>query len=240
MRTSNPALGPNIFTGFSYADQTMTVQGTVNKSALLLLITIIAATSVWAVSGLSVIGIFASIPAFILAMITVFKQEWARITAPIYALVKGLALGSLSWMIHRFYPGLPVQAVVLTFGVFFSMLVAYRSGMIRATEKFMLGVAAATGGIVIFYMISWIISIFGVHNPLIHGSGLMSIGFSVVVVIVAALNLILDFEFIQGGERAGAPQHMEWYAAFSLMVTLVWLYMEILILLMKLAGRSQD
>ena len=120
------------------------------------------------------------------------------------------------------------------------MMVAYRSGIIRASEKFVLGVAAATGGIAIFYLISWVIGFFGISNPLISGNGLLSIGFSVVVVIIAALNLILDFENIKTGEQRGAPQYMEWYSAFSLMITLIWLYVEILILLTKLAGRNQD
>ena len=240
MRTSNPAFNSDTFSGFGYVDQTMTVYGTVNKSVLLLLLSVISASVVWAVPSLSGIGLVASLPAFILAIATTFKPEWARITAPIYSVLKGLALGGISLSINYIYPGLPIQAVVLTFGVFFTMMIAYRSGIIRASEKFVLGVAAATGGIAIFYLISWVIGFFGISNPLISGNGLLSIGFSIVVVIIAALNLILDFENIKTGEQRGAPQYMEWYSAFSLMITLIWLYVEILILLTKLAGRNQD
>ncbi len=240
MRSSNPAIGPNTFTGFGYVDQSMTVYGTVNKSVLLLLLIAISATMVWAIPALTGIGLIACLPALILAVVTTFKPEWARITAPLYSILEGICLGSFSLLINRTYPGLPMQAVVLTFGVFFTMLVAYRSGIIQANEKFKSILIPAIGGIMICYSISLIMSIFGIQNSLIHGNGLFSIGFSIVVVIIAALSLILNFEYIQTGEQQRAPQYMEWYAAFSLMITLVWLYVEILSLLAKLASRSQD
>jgi uncharacterized YccA/Bax inhibitor family protein len=141
-------------------------------------------------------------------------------------------------MFERRYPGIAIQAVGLTFGTLFVLLMAYHSGVIRVTEKFKLGVVAATGGIAVFYLAQFVLGFFGVHFAALNGSGLLGIGFSVVVVIVAALNLVLDFDFIESGVSAGAPKYMEWYGAFGLIVTLVWLYLEILRLLSKINGRK--
>ena len=140
-------------------------------------------------------------------------------------------------MSERMYPGIVFQATILTFGTLFALLIAYRSGMIRATENFKLGVAAATGGIFLIYMATWILGMFSVSIPFIHDSGLIGIGFSLFVVVIAALNLVLDFDFIENGAKAGAPKYMEWYAAFGLLVTLIWLYIEMLRLLSKLNRR---
>ena len=168
-------------------------------------------------------------------LITVFKSEWAAVTAPIYALLEGLLVGGLSAVFNVAYPGIVVQAVGLTFGVMAVMLLAYRSGLIQATEKFKVGVIAATGGIALLYLVSMVMSMFGKSIGFIHEGGTFGILFSGFVVVIAALNLILDFDFIKQGVDRGAPKHMEWYGAFALTVTLVWLYLEILRLLEQAA-----
>jgi uncharacterized YccA/Bax inhibitor family protein len=159
------------------------------------------------------------------------------VTAPIYAALEGLALGGISAVFESRYPGIVSQAVFLTFGTLAALLIAYRSGWIKATENFKLGVVAATGGIFFVYLISFVLSFFGVSIPLIHGSGVFGILFSLFVVVIAALNLVLDFDFIEQGAEQGAPKYMEWFAAFGLMVTLIWLYLEVLRLLSKLQQR---
>jgi uncharacterized YccA/Bax inhibitor family protein len=174
---------------------------------------------------------------FIMAMVTIFKKEWSGVTAPIYALLEGLFLGSISAMLELRFPGIAIEAVALTFGTCFCLLLAYRSGLIRATEKFKLGIVAATGGIALVYVVSMVIGFFGVRVPYIYGSGPIGILFSLFVVVIAALNLILDFNFIEQGVSRGAPKYMEWYSAFGLMVTLIWLYLEIIRLLSKLRDR---
>lgn len=244
MRTSNPALNENVFRGEHAAfGEAMTVQGTANKTGVLLICAM--ATAAWSwnrfqnapTEVVPLIGIGA-IGGLIFAMVTIFKKSWAPVTAPIYALLEGLVLGAISVMFNLRYPGIAIQAVSLTFGTLLALLIAYRSGVIRVTDKFRLGVVAATGGIAFFYLLTMILGFFGIHFNSIFGSGVIGIGFSVVVVIVAALNLVLDFDFIESGARAGAPKYMEWYAAFGLMVTLIWLYMEILRLLAKLRSRN--
>jgi uncharacterized YccA/Bax inhibitor family protein len=244
MRTSNPALKDNIFRGERAAfGEAMTVQGTVNKTGVLLICAM--ATAAWSWNRLldtptevAPLVFGGAIGGLIFALVTIFKKSWAPVTAPIYALLEGLVLGGISVVVNLRYPGIAIQAVSLTFGTLLALLIAYRSGVIRVTDKFRLGVVAATGGIALFYLLSMMLGFFGVHFNSIFGSGLIGIGFSVVVVIVAALNLVLDFDFIETGARAGAPKYMEWYAAFGLMVTLIWLYMEILRLLAKLRNRD--
>jgi uncharacterized YccA/Bax inhibitor family protein len=171
-------------------------------------------------------------------MVTTFKKEWSPVTAPIYALLEGLALGGLSAVIDLRYPGIAIQAVGLTFGTLFVLLLAYRSGLIKVTEKFRMGIVAATGGIMLFYLLQMLLGFFGVQFVSINGSGIVGIGFSLFVVAIAALNLVLDFDFIERGVQYGAPKYMEWYGAFGIIVTLVWLYLEILRLLSKLNRRS--
>ncbi len=221
--------------------EVMTVRGTVNKTALALLLLFITASFVWnqATAGAPVglwIGV-GVVGGLITALITVFKRTWAPITTPAYAALEGLALGGISAMFEASYPGIVSQAVFLTFGTLGALLLAYRSGLIKATENFKLGIVAATGGIFFVYMIGFILSLFGSGIPLIHSSGTFGILFSVFVVVIAALNLVLDFDFIEEGAEQGAPKYMEWYAAFGLMVTLIWLYLEILRLLAKLQSR---
>jgi uncharacterized YccA/Bax inhibitor family protein len=174
----------------------------------------------------------------ITAFVTIFKKTWSPVTAPLYSVLEGFALGGISVMLESLYPNIVIQAVALTFGTAGCLLIAYKSGVIKATENFKLGVFAATGGIAVIYLVGWIMSRFGSGIPYIHENGFIGIGFSLVVVVIAALNLVLDFDFIEKGAENGAPKFMEWYAAFGLMVTLIWLYIEILRLLAKLNSRK--
>ncbi len=254
MKTSNPALGENTFRGLSGggyggaidATARMTLQGTVNKTGILLICAFATAAWTWyrflatgdpaSVAGLMMLGL---IGGFICAMVTVFKKEWAPMTAPIYALLEGLALGGISAMINVRYPGIAIEAVGLTFGTLLALLLAYSTRIIRVTRKFALGIVAATGGIMVFYLAQMLLGFF--HIPFlasVNGSGAIGIGFSLLVVAIAALNLVLDFDFIERGVNYGAPKYMEWYGAFGIMVTLVWLYLEILMLLTKLRSRD--
>jgi uncharacterized YccA/Bax inhibitor family protein len=253
MKTSNPALGSNTFTGLASAQyggaidaaNRMTLSGTVNKTGLLLICVIATAAWTWSqylqsrnpadVMPMMLVGVFGGL---IFSMVTIFKKEWSPVTAPIYALLEGLVLGGLSAIIDQRYPGVAIQAVGLTFGTLFVLLLAYSSGLIKVTQKFRLGVIAATGGIFLFYMLQMLLGFFGIQFTSVNGSGLVGIGFSLIVVAIAALNLVLDFDFIEQGVQVGAPKYMEWYGAFGIIVTLVWLYLEILRLLSKLRSRS--
>jgi uncharacterized YccA/Bax inhibitor family protein len=246
MRTSNPALNDQAFRGAGVAvGEPMTLQGTVNKTGVLLLCVIATAAWTWNIfmhthspeSAMS-LAMVGGIGGFIVALVTIFKKTWAPVTAPIYALLEGLVLGGISAMFELRFPGIAIQAVSLTFGTLAVLLLVYRSGLIPVTENFKLGVLAATGGIALFYLATIVLGFFGVHFTTINGSGPIGIGFSIFVVIIAALNLVLDFDFIENAVRAGAPKYMEWYAAFGLMVTLIWLYFEILRLLSKLRSRN--
>ena len=252
MRSGNPVLNDKTFTRHVdlTGDDRMTLMGTVHKTAFLLILLVAFASITWkmvmtvnaegqmvAAPGLFGYMIGGAIGGLIFALITIFKPTWAPVTAPIYAALEGLFIGALSAFAESKFPGIVLQAVGLTFGTLFALLGAYRSGLIRATENFKLGVCAATGGIMLIYLTTFILGMFGVHIPFIHGSGLFGIGFSAFVVVIAALNLVLDFDFIENGADHGAPKYMEWVGAFGLMVTLVWLYIEILHLLMKLRSR---
>ena len=170
-------------------------------------------------------------------VITMFKKHWSGITAPIYALLQGLAMGGISAIAEAQYPGIVIQAIGLTFGTLASLLFCYKTGIIKPTENFRLMVVSATMGIGVLYLVSFVMSFFGSGIGFIHSNGLFGIGFSLFVVAIAALNLVLDFDFIEQGAEYNAPKYMEWFGAFSLMVTLIWLYLEILRLLMKLRSR---
>ncbi len=249
MRSGNPALGKDTFldvgSGRVVDGETMTLNGTVNKTGLLLLILVLSAAYTWSkftgpeslplITPMLLVG---GIGGFIFALITIFKKTWAPYTAPIYALLEGFLLGGLSAMMELRFPGIVMQAVVLTFGTLAALLMAYRSGLIRATENFKLGVVAATGGIALLYLVDIGMGFFGHSMGFIHNNSWISIAFSGFVVVIAALNLVLDFDFIEQGVAANAPKYMEWYGAFGLIVTLVWLYMEILRLLSKLNSRN--
>jgi uncharacterized YccA/Bax inhibitor family protein len=228
----------------AYGAQSMTVNGTIGKALILLVCVLATASWTWTqffntrdpavVLPYLIAG---AIGGLIMALVTSFKKEWAPVTAPIYALLEGLALGAISALFELRYPGIAMEAVALTFGTCVCMLLAYRTGLIQVTRKFTLGLVAATGGIMLVYLLTMVLGFFGVQVPGIYGSGPIGIIFSLVVVVIAALNLVLDFSFIEQGARSGAPKYMEWYGAFGLMVTLVWLYIEILNLLNKLRDR---
>ncbi|HEV8536003.1 MAG TPA: Bax inhibitor-1/YccA family protein [Candidatus Limnocylindria bacterium] len=243
-RSGNPVLREATFRGLPATGEVMTIEGTVNRAYVLLLI-LLAGVAVTVVSDQRVlpglIGIGA-IGGLVVAIATVIRKQWAPITAPIYALLEGLVVGGISLIMEDAYPGIVLSAVALTFGTFFALLTAYRSRLIKATENFKLGVVAATGAIFVVYVAQAVLSLFGAQIGFLHdaifGAGILGIGVSVVVVIVAALNLVLDFDFIEQGAANGAPKYMEWYGAFGLLVTLVWLYLEILRLLSKLRSRN--
>ncbi|TKG91182.1 Bax inhibitor-1/YccA family protein [Puteibacter caeruleilacunae] len=255
-KSSNPIFGKKAFDR-AYADssaEVMTIEGAMNKSAVLLLLVVVSAAYVWskfsgaynpafpaeATSAVAPYMLIGGIGGFIIAMITSFSPRRAGVLAPVYALMEGMFLGGISAIIEAKFggQGLVSRAVGLTFGVFVLMLFLYRSKTIRVTGKFRMGIMAATGGIALIYFISWIASMFGANMGFMYGSSTIGIGFSLFVVAIAALNLILDFDFIDRAAAARAPKYMEWYAAFGLMVTLVWLYLEILKLLARFASRD--
>jgi uncharacterized YccA/Bax inhibitor family protein len=218
----------------------MTLAGVINRSTVLLLLVAATATGVWAYSDSNPSVVYPTVMigalgGFAVAMVTSFKREWSPVTSPVYAVLEGLFIGGISLVMEHRFPGLVLQAVLLTFGVMFALLAAYQTRIIRPSETFKSVIVGATFGIVIVYLISMVMQLFfHTEIPLINGSGPMGIAFSLVVVGIAALNLVLDFDFIENGVAAGAPKWMEWYAAFALTVTLVWLYIEILRLLSKM------
>lgn len=187
------------------------------------------------VGGLAIGG---AVVGFILALVISFKPSAAPYLVPVYAVAEGAFLGALSATYETLYYGITMQAALITISVFIALLIAYKTRMIRATENFKLGIFAATAGIAIVYLLSFILGLFGITVPYLHDNSLIGIGISVVIVIIAALNFVLDFDFIESGAQQGAPKYMEWYGAFGLMVTLVWLYVEIIRLLAKLRSRD--
>ncbi len=248
MRTANPILRADTFDLRAQTNQgTMTIMGTVNKTGFLVLIVFAFAMWVWkeypVAGGRIAAGLYpwligGAIGGVVLALVTSFKKEAARFTAPLYAACEGIVLGAISALFDSIYPGIAIQATGITAATLLALLFAYRSGLIKATENFKLGVTAATGAIMLMYLVSWILGMFGVQMPFLHDNGILGIGISMVIVVIAALNLVLDFDFIEQGQANGAPKHMEWYAAFGLLVTLVWLYVETLRLLAKLQSRD--
>ena len=244
LHSNNPVLKERSFAEAIPTGETMSIQGAVNKTGFLLLLVVATAAWSWSLSRSEtpeaafpwMIG--GALGGFVVALVTVFKKEWSPICAPIYALLEGLFLGGISAFFERSYPGIAIQAVSLTFGVLCVLLLAYKFRIVQATRGFKLGVIAATGGIAIVYLINMVMSLF-FHTQMsfLYAATPLGIGISVFVVIIAALNLILDFDMIETGARVGAPKYMEWYGAFAMMVTLIWLYMEILRLLSKLRRR---
>ncbi|MBI2193526.1 MAG: Bax inhibitor-1/YccA family protein [Planctomycetes bacterium] len=252
MRTANPALNADTFTQFSAAGESshvMTLQGTVNKTGFLCILLTLSAGWVWhlfysagsveagakAIMPWLLVGVFGGL---IVGLITAFARTWAVVLAPIYAVLEGFFLGGLSAVMEAQFPHIVIQAVGLTFGTLICLLLAYTSRLIRPSENFKLGVAAAMGALLLFYLVSFVLGLFGIGIPYIHDSGPIGIAFSVFLVILASANLVLDFDFIETGAQQGAPKYMEWYAAYGLLVTLVWLYIEILRLLSKLRSRD--
>jgi len=249
-KSSNPVFKERVFTrDYTSNSDVMTVNGTMNKTALMLLLVVAGAIFTWnkaAIGSGTEINMSAIAPwmaiggigGFITVLVTVFRPQSSGISAPIYAVFEGLFLGGISAFFEMQYPGLVMRAVALTLAVFAAMLFLYRSGMIKVTNKLMMGIFAATAGIALIYFVSFIAGMFGANLGFMYGNSNISIGFSLVVVAVAALNLVLDFAFIERASDEGAPKYMEWYGAFGLMVTLIWLYLEILRLLSKLASRN--
>lgn len=246
-KSGNPALGEKVFgrtAGTQQADA-MSVRGTLNKFGILFLLAMATAGLAWkmAANGVNVVPYMwgTLIGGFILAMITIFKPQYAAYTAPIYALLEGFFLGAISsaynFAFAKIAPNIITQAVALTFGVVIAMYALYHFRVIQATQRFKSIVITATLGIAIFYGISLLLGLFNINIPFIHEGSTIGIIFSLVVVGIASLNLILDFDMIEQGARQGAPKYMEWYGAFGLMVTIIWLYLEILRLLSKLADR---
>ncbi|MET0400125.1 MAG: Bax inhibitor-1/YccA family protein [Longimicrobiaceae bacterium] len=247
-RTSNPALGESALkrlqTRAGVGAHTMTVGGTALKTLVLLVVASVSAAFVWsayfagnreAVGGAVLVG---AVGGLVVGIATCFVPRLAPWTAPLYAVLEGMLLGGVSATYEQQYQGLPMQAVGLTFGTLFVLLAAYSTGLLRATDRFRAGITAATLGIAVYYLIAFAGSFFGIAMPLIHDNGWMGIGFSLVVVAVAALNYVLDFDFVERGARAGLDRRMEWYGAFGLLVTTVWLYLELLRLLGKLRSRD--
>lgn len=251
-KSSNPVFKEQVFSkGYTSSSEVMTVNGTINKTAMMLLLVIAGALFTWnkffeAIAVNPEAGSAAVLPwlavggigGIIAALVTIFRPQSSGISAPVYAVFEGLLLGGLSAIFESMYTGIVMRAVALTLAVFLTMLFLYRSGIIKVTRKFMMGVFAATAGVALVYLASFIGSMFGAPMSFLHGNSNFSIGFSLVVVAIAALNLVLDFSFIEKASNSGAPKYMEWYGAFGLMVTLIWLYLEILRLLSKLASRN--
>ncbi|WP_346855248.1 Bax inhibitor-1/YccA family protein [uncultured Draconibacterium sp.] len=251
-KSSNPVLKEKVFNR-DYISQSdvMTVNGTMNKTSILLLLVVASAVFTWnkffdaialnPESGMATVAPWLAVGAiggFITVLVTVFRPQSSGISAPIYAIFEGLFLGGISAIFEMQYSGIVMRAVALTLAVFVVMLFLYRSGAIKVTQKLKMGIFAATGGIALVYLFSFIGSFFGMNASFLYGNSNLSIGISLFVVAIAALNLILDFSFIENASASGAPKYMEWYGAFGLMVTLIWLYLEILRLLSKLASRD--
>lgn len=248
-RTSNPAMKDSVFQKIATdSSTTMTVKGSINKTLILLALAVASGAYTWKIFTTSIdpnayvpwmIG--GLIGGFIMALIVIFRPKTATWAAPIYALVEGLFLGVISaWFHHAFadtFPGIVLTAVAITALTLLVMLMLYRSGIIKMNNKLRGGIIIATGSVAVFYLVAMVMSLFGADTSAIMGSGLLSIGISVVIVIIAAMNFLLDFEFIEKGSAAGMPKYMEWYGAFGLMLTIVWLYLEILKLLAKLSDR---
>ena len=251
MASTNPVLRDDRIQPAVIGAERMTVNGTIGKAGILLVLLVITATWTWqrfdaamasagaeaAMAAVSPFMIGGLIAGFALALVSVFMQRWIAITAPLYAIAEGFAVGAISALFNLKYPGLVVTAVALTFGTLAVMLLLYRSGAIKVTDKLRMGIFAATGGIMLVYVIDLVMGFFGAHMPVINSASPLGIGFSLLVVGIAAFNLLLDFDFIERAAANGASRNMEWYGAFGLMVTLVWLYLEILRLLSKLQRR---
>ena len=248
-RTSNPAMKDSIFSKIATdSSNTMTIKGSINKTLILLALAVASGAYTWKIFTSSIdpnayvpwmIG--GVIGALIMALIVIFRPTTSPWAAPLYALLEGLFLGAISALFHasfaETFPGIVPTAVAITVLTLLVMLALYRSGIIKMNNKLRGGIVIATGSVALFYFVALIMSFFGADMTVVWGSGLLSIGISVVIVIIAAMNFLLDFEFIEKGSAAGMPKYMEWYGAFGLMLTIVWLYLEILKLLAKLANR---
>ena len=258
MRTSNPALKPDVFNSGYYSQSSqdvMTVDGAISKSAILLAILLASAGWVWSlafqsqtigqgggmaanIQQLATFTTVGGIGGLILAIIILFKKTWAPVLAPVYAGAEGLVIGGASALLEMQYPGIAIQAAFLTFSTLGVLVFGYKAGLIKVTEKFRSIIVMGTGAIFLLYLASFIMSFFGVPFSFLHDSSPLSIGISLLICFFAAMNLILDFELIESGARRRAPKYFEWFSAFALLVTLVWLYLEFLNLLRKLRDEN--
>lgn len=249
-KSGNPALSEKVFQKAIPigGEEVMTVRGTLNKFLFIFAMALCTSVYSWFafekgqnITPLILIGVFGGLA---LAIVMSFKMEWARFLAPAYGLCEGLFLGAISALVNNLFqekaPFLVMQAVLLTFGVVLAMWTLYRTKIIKVTRRLTMVIVGATGGIFVFYLLTWILSFFNIYIPFMSltNASMFSIIFSLVVVVVAALNLLLDFDMIDRGSKTGAPKYMEWYGAFALLVTIVWLYIEILRLLSKLNSRN--
>ena len=250
-KSGNPALSEKrfkdtILDNVVSHENAMTLRGTLNKFGFLFLMVMGTAFYSWKeyANGGNVMPLIltGAIGGLVVAIVLVFKKEWSPYLAPAYALLEGLFVGAISAYYNAAFaeqaPNIIMNAVGLTFGTCIAMYLLYSFKIIKATEKFKSIVITATVGIGVFYLLTWILSFFGINIPFLHEGSAMGIGFSVFVVIIAALNLILDFDMIENGVEMGAPKYMEWFGAFGLLVTVVWLYLEILRLLSKISSRN--
>ncbi|SFK41455.1 Uncharacterized membrane protein, YccA/Bax inhibitor family [Halobacillus dabanensis] len=238
MRTGNPVLKNDTFQRSNEQRKSMTLGGTVAKISLLFIFLLGTAAYTWYQYSLgadvTIMMLIGGGGGLIFALITAFVPKAAPITAPIYAALEGFLIGGLSAFVESSYSGIVIQAVSLTLAVMAALLFLYATRVIKVTKNFRLMVVSATLGIFLVYLVNFILNFFGMTVPYLHSSGPIGIGISLFIVAIAALNLVLDFDFIEQGVNRGAPKHMEWYGAFGLIVTLVWLYIEILRLLQKL------
>lgn len=238
METSNPLLKRE--SAFTYeGTNNMTFDGALAKTAILVVLCAVAGTFAWVSPALQMpLLIVGALGGFVVALVAVFKREWSPVLAPAYALLEGLALGAISFLMEQAYHGIVLNAVLLTFGVLALMLVLFTSRAIRVTPGLRTGIMAATMAIALVYLVDIVLRLFGVHMPFIHETGWLGIGISLVITGVAAFNLLLDFDAIEQGIRAKAPKYMEWYCGLALLLTLVWLYLELLRLLSKFQSRK--
>lgn len=245
MNSNNPFFKNKTFTNTSAAaevhettvidrNETMTVSGTINKSFLMLILLIASAAVTWSMTNPIVFAIGGAIVGFILVLIAAFKPQYSGFLAPGYAIFEGLFIGGISSIFEVMYPGIVIQAVSCTFVTFMVCFGLYKYEIVKVTERFKSVVLAATLAIATYYLISWLLSMFTSFQPVHHGNSMFSIGISAFVIVIAALNLFLDFNQIEKGVQQKMPKYMEWYGAMGLMITLVWLYIEFLRLLSKL------
>lgn len=250
MNSSNPALRDSTFRGFAaVGERRMTINGTIGKTLVLLVLLAFTFTITWSNvmegdvatgMGLAMLG---GIVGLVLSIVLAFKQAWAPVLAPVFAVFEGLLLGGVSASYELSYGtqagmgGIATQALFGTVCVFLTMLLTYRTGLVKVTDRFRAVISIAMLSIFVIYLLSFLLSFAGISIPLIHSSGPIGIGFSIVVIVVASLMLLVDFDLIERGVRSGAPRYMEWYAGFALLVTLIWIYLEMLRLLAKLRSR---
>lgn len=247
-KSKNPALSPEVFSNAKSMDgssEFMTINGTVVKTMFLGLIVLASSLITWEIFQNSqdfslikpyVIG--SSIAAFIVALVIISKKTTAPYLSPFYCVLEGLALGGLSAFMEEEFPGIVLQSIILTFGTLFSLLIIYRLGIIKVTENIKLIVASATMGIAVYYLFSLVAVFLGLELPYLHDDSTSGIILSLVVIAIVALNLVVDFDFIEKGAESRSAKYMEWYAAFGLMITVIWLYLEILRLLAKARRRK--